>query len=68
MRKFQNDGHLQAELLEVKAKVHRLRDSMSLGVPTLHKYLPGSTGAKIGQESTVSLEEFFLQALRVLHA
>jgi len=53
--------HLQAELLEAKAEVHRLRERMSLGVPTVHKDL--SLVALVpkwsGQESTVSLEEFF---------
>ena len=53
--------HLQAELLEAKAEVHRLRERMSLGVPTVHKDL--SLVALVpkwsGQESSVSLEEFF---------
>ena len=53
--------HLQAELLEAKAEVHRLRKRMSLGVPTAHKDL--SLVALMpkwsGQESSVSLEEFF---------
>jgi hypothetical protein len=31
--------HLQAELLEAKAEVNRLRERMSLGVPTVHKDL-----------------------------
>jgi hypothetical protein len=53
--------HLQAELLETKAEVHQLRERMSLGVPTVHRDL--SLVALVpkwsGQESTVSLEEFF---------
>ena len=53
--------HLQVELLDAKAEVRRLRERMSLGVPTVHKEL--SMLALLpkwsGQESTVSLEEFF---------
>jgi hypothetical protein len=53
--------HLQAELLEAKAQVHRLRERMSLGARTDHKDL--SLVALVpkwsGQESPVSLEEFF---------
>jgi hypothetical protein len=53
--------HLQAELLEAKTEVHRLRERMLLGVATAHKDL--SLVALVpkwsGQESSVSLEEFF---------
>jgi hypothetical protein len=51
---------LQNELLEAKAEVQRLRESMSLGVPTLHKdlYLVTLIPKWSGQESTVTLEEF----------
>jgi hypothetical protein len=52
---------LQAELIEAKAEVQRLRKRMSLGVPTVHKDL--SLVALVpkwaGQESTVTLQEFF---------
>jgi hypothetical protein len=51
---------LQNGLFEAKAEVQRLRERMSLGVPTIHKDL--SLVALIpkwsGQESTVTLEEF----------
>ena len=53
--------HLQAELLEAKAEVHRLRERMLLGVPTVNKDL--SLVALVpkwsGQKSSVSLEDFF---------
>jgi hypothetical protein len=51
---------LQNELLEAKAEVRRLRESMSLGVPTLHKdlYLVTLIPKWSGQESTATLEEF----------
>src|SRR5215469_4346225 len=52
---------LQAELVEAKAEVQRLKERMSLGVPTVHKDL--SLVALVpkwsGQDSVVTLEEFF---------
>ena len=53
--------HFQTELLEAKAEVHRLRERMSLGVPTVHKDLSQvSLMPKwLGQESSLSLKNFF---------
>jgi hypothetical protein len=52
---------LQAELIEVKAEVQRLKERMSLGVPAVHKDL--SLVALVpkwsGQDSAVTLEKFF---------
>jgi hypothetical protein len=51
---------LQNEVFEAKAEVQRLRESMSLGVPTIHKdlCLVALIPKWLGQESTVTLEEF----------
>jgi hypothetical protein len=55
------DARLQAELAEAKAEVLRLRESISVATPVVHKDLslvslvPKWSSA----ESSVSLEEFF---------
>jgi len=60
--------HLQGELLE--AKVHRLRQRMSLGAPTVHKYLSLVLLVhKMVRSGAVSFSGgFFLQVSRFLHA
>ena len=55
------DAHLQAELAETKAEVLRLRESISVATPAVHKDLSLVSLAPkwSGSESSVSLEEFF---------
>jgi hypothetical protein len=52
---------LQAELIEAKAEVQGLKERISLGVPTVRKYLSlvSLVPKWSGQESAVTLEEFF---------
>ena len=54
------DAKLQVELEQSKAKIVRLRERMSMGLPTVHKDL--SLNSLIpkwsGSESAVPLEEF----------
>ena len=54
------DAKLQAELEQSKAEIVRLRERMSMGLPTVHKDLSLiSLIAKCsGSESAVPLEEF----------
>ena len=55
------DARLQVELAEKKAEVLRLRESIFVATPAVHKELSlVSLVAKgSGSESSVSLEEFF---------
>ena len=52
---------LQAELAESKAEIQRLRESMTMGTPTVHKDLSliSVVPKWSGLESAVPLEEFF---------
>lgn len=56
------DARLQAEILETRAELQRLKDSMSVGTPTVHKdmslvtLIPKWTGS----DSAVTLEEFLV--------
>ena len=54
------DALLQAELLETKAEVQRLRQTMSVGAPALHKNLSLITLVPKWSvtDSSVTLEEF----------
>jgi hypothetical protein len=54
------EGRWQAELLETKNEIQRLRESIGLGTPTLHKDLSLVTLVPkwSGSDSTVTLEEF----------
>ena len=53
-------ARLQAELLETRAELQRLRDCMSVGATTLHKdvYLITLIPKWAGSNSAVTLEEF----------
>ena len=55
------DASLQAQLLESKAEITRLRERLSIGTPTVHKDLSliSLVPKWSGSESAVSLEEFF---------
>jgi hypothetical protein len=55
------NDRLQAELLETKNELQRLRESMSLGAPTVHKDLSliSLLPKWSGLDSVVPLEEFF---------
>jgi hypothetical protein len=55
------DASLQAQLLESKAEITRLRERLSMGTPTVHKDLAliSLMPKWPGPESAVSLEEFF---------
>ena len=52
---------LQAQLLESKAEITRLRERLSIGTPTVHKDLSliSLVPKWSGSESAISLEEFF---------
>jgi hypothetical protein len=52
---------LQAEMLQTKNELHRLREHMSLGAPTVHKDLSliSFVPKWSGLDSAVTLEEFF---------
>jgi hypothetical protein len=54
------DSTLQAQLAESKAEVARLRERLSIGVPTVHKDLSlvSLVPRWLGAESATSLEEF----------
>jgi len=54
-------ARLQAELQESKAEIHRLKERMSLGVPTIHKEFSqlALILKRSGPEPVVTLEEFF---------
>ena len=55
------DARLQAELAETKAEVLRLRESISVATPAVHKDLSlvSLVPKWSGSESSVSLEDFF---------
>jgi len=55
------DARLQAELAEAKAEVLRLRESISVATPAVHKVLSlvSLVSKWSSAESSVSLEEFF---------
>jgi len=55
------DAKFQAELSETRNEVQRLKERMSLGAPTVHKDLSliSLVPKWSGQDSTVTLEEFF---------
>jgi hypothetical protein len=55
------DVKFQAELTETRKEVQRLKERMSLGAPTVHKDLSliSLVPKWSGQDSTVTLEEFF---------
>jgi len=55
------DASLQAQLLESKAEITRLRERLSTGTPRVHKDLSliSLVSKWSGSESAVSLEEFF---------
>jgi len=54
------DARLQAELAEAKLEVHRLKDRMSVGTPSVHIDLSLITLVPkwTGTEAAVTLEEF----------
>jgi len=54
------EERLKAELAEAKAEVQRLKDSMTVGTPMLHKDLSLTTLVPkwTGSDSVVTLEEF----------
>jgi hypothetical protein len=54
------DAKLQAELKKSKAEIVRLRERMSMGLPTVHKDLSliSLVPKWSGSESAVPLEEF----------
>jgi hypothetical protein len=56
-----HDARWQAELLETKNELQRLKERMSLGTPTVHKDLSliSVVPKWSGSDSTVTLEEFF---------
>jgi len=55
------DASLQAQLLESKAEITRLRERLSIGTPTVHKDLSliSVVPKWSGSGSAVSLEDFF---------
>ena len=55
------DAKFQTELSETRDVVQRLKERMSLGAPTVYKYLSliSLVPKWSGQDSTVTLEEFF---------
>jgi len=55
------DASLQAQLLESKAEITRLRERLSIGTPTVHKDLSliSLVPKWSGSETSVPLEEFF---------
>lgn len=59
------EARVQAELVQTKADLQRLRDRVSIGTPTIHKDLSliSLVHKWSGSETAVPLEEFFL-ALR----
>jgi hypothetical protein len=60
------EAKLTADLLEARAELQRLRDSISVGAPTIHKdmslitLIPKWTGS----DSAVTLEEFLASIVR----
>jgi hypothetical protein len=55
------EAKLTAHLLEARAELQRLTDSMSVGAPTIHKDMSLNTLIRkwTGTDSAVTIEEFF---------
>ena len=56
-----NGARLQAELAEKKAELNRLRESLSVATPVVHKDLSlvSLVPKWSGSDTSISLEEFF---------